>query len=94
MHRTNGRASDMLNNLRRPVSYIKEEINPEMTTFTAQEYDPAFVMHQPSQQELERMTAETPPAISNDVALLASLTGENVNFIFFLFSHTITIHIH
>uniref|UniRef100_A0A914EPY1 One cut domain family member n=1 Tax=Acrobeloides nanus TaxID=290746 RepID=A0A914EPY1_9BILA len=84
MHRANGRASDMLSNLRRPVSYIKEEINSDMTFQSAQDYDTSFVMHQPSQQELERMTAETPPAISNvDVAssILASLAGETTSSI-------------
>lgn len=85
MHSANGRTSDMLANLqmRRPpaaVSYIKEEINTDMAFASAQEYDPTFVMHQPTQQELERMTAETPPAISNEASILASL-ADTVGFV-------------
>ncbi|KAH7727219.1 CUT domain containing protein [Aphelenchoides avenae] len=70
VHRTNGRASDMLSNLRRPVSYIKEEI-PGDIGFQGQEYE-GFSMQQPTPQDLERANAETPPALCN-VEMLSDL---------------------
>jgi hypothetical protein len=61
----NGRASEMLSSLRTNNTYVKEEMNPELGF--NQDYEVPMYLHQPSQQELERMTAATPPAISTDL---------------------------
>ena len=55
----------MLSGIRRNVSYIKEEMGPDLGYQGTHDYD-SYSMQQPSQQELERMAnAETPPALSN-----------------------------
>lgn len=66
MGRTNGRASEMLSSLRLNQTYVKEELNSDIG-FNTHDYDSNFIMNQPSPQELERMNAATPPAISSDI---------------------------
>uniref|UniRef100_A0AC34FFF5 One cut domain family member n=1 Tax=Panagrolaimus sp. ES5 TaxID=591445 RepID=A0AC34FFF5_9BILA len=61
----NGRASEMLSSLRTNNTYVKEEMNSDLGF--NHEYEVPMYLHQPSQQELERMTAATPPAISSDI---------------------------
>uniref|UniRef100_A0AC34PXP8 One cut domain family member n=1 Tax=Panagrolaimus sp. JU765 TaxID=591449 RepID=A0AC34PXP8_9BILA len=73
MGRPNGRASEMLNNLRLNQGYVKEEMNPELA-FTQHDYESNFMLNQPSPQELERMNAATPPAISSEI-----MNSMNVN---------------
>uniref|UniRef100_A0A7E4ZQ11 One cut domain family member n=1 Tax=Panagrellus redivivus TaxID=6233 RepID=A0A7E4ZQ11_PANRE len=74
--RPNGRASEMLSSLRTNPSYlnIKEELTSDLGYNN--DYDPTYLIQpQPSQQELERMTAATPPAISGD--LMGQLQGND-----------------
>jgi hypothetical protein len=61
----NGRASEMLSSLRTSNTYVKEEMNSDLGF--SHDYEVPMYLHQPSQQELERMTAATPPAITSDI---------------------------
>ena len=74
----NGRASEMLSSLRtnNTTSYIKEEMNQDLG-FNP-DYEVPMYLHQPSQQELERMTAATPPAISTDLLGNSCIPGTEV----------------
>lgn len=65
--RPNNKASEMLSSLRlNHHPYVKEEINQDLN-FNPHEYDSNFMLNQPSPQELERMNAATPPAISSEM---------------------------
>ena len=63
----------MLSSLRTTNTYVKEEMTSDLGY--NQEYD-VSTMYLPSQQELERMTAATPPAISGDLLGNSCMSGE------------------
>jgi hypothetical protein len=70
----------MLSGIRRnDVSYIKEEIGPEIN-YHHGEYEGYTMQH--SQQELDRIAnAETPPALSSNMEIATSilaLSGDSV----------------
>uniref|UniRef100_F1KW23 One cut domain family member n=1 Tax=Ascaris suum TaxID=6253 RepID=F1KW23_ASCSU len=91
VHQNGARASDMLSSLRRPVQYIKEEIDlsqefkPLDTQLFShhQSQQPTSLMTQEQQQQQELdhrlANAETPPAVSNvelASSFIATMIGE------------------
>ncbi|VDM36552.1 unnamed protein product [Toxocara canis] len=90
VHQNGARASDMLSSLRRPVQYIKEEVDlsQEFKPLDSQLFShhqtqqPASLMTQEQQQqELDHRlaNAETPPAVSNvelASSFIATMIGE------------------
>lgn len=66
----------MLSSLRTNNTYVKEEMNSDLGF--SHDYEVPMYLHQPSQQELERMTAATPPAISSDILGNSCIPGNEV----------------
>ncbi|MFH4983506.1 hypothetical protein AB6A40_010215 [Gnathostoma spinigerum] len=87
VHQNGGRTSDMLANLRRPLQYIKEEVDVpqefkslDSNSYLAQ-HQGSLLTEEQQQQELDRRlaNAETPPAVSNvelASSFIATMIGE------------------